>query len=99
MIPDTFISYLGYIAAFCTTVAFIPQAVKVVKTKDTTSISLGMYILFTVGVFFWLSYGLMQDDVPIIAANAVTLFFASIILSYKLKETLSLKSKNKLYET
>ena len=87
MIPDAFIPYLGYIAAFCTTVAFVPQAVKVVETKDTASISLGMYILFVIGVSFWLFYGLMRNDVPIILANAVTLFFASIILVYKLKET------------
>lgn len=93
MIINAFITYFGYIAAFCTTVAFIPQAIKVIKTKDTTSISLGMYVLFTIGVFFWLSYGLMKNDIPIIAANVVTLFFASIILTYKLKETLLLKRK------
>jgi len=78
---------IGYIAATLTTSAFIPQAIKVIQTKETESISLWMYIIFTAGVSFWLIYGLIQNIYPIIIANAITLIFASIILLFKLKET------------
>ena len=78
---------IGYIAATLTTSAFLPQAIKVVKTKQTEGISLWMYIIFTMGVAFWLLYGIYQHILPIIIANAITLLFASIILIFKLKET------------
>jgi MtN3 and saliva related transmembrane protein len=78
---------MGYIAATLTTSAFIPQAIKVIQTKETEGISLWMYIIFTTGVLFWLIYGLIQNIYPIIIANAITLIFASIILLFKLKET------------
>lgn len=77
---------VGYIAAVLTTSAFIPQAIKVIKTKNTEGISLWMYIIFTLGVAFWLLYGLIHNILPIIVANAITLVFASIILLYKIKE-------------
>ncbi len=77
-------SYLGYLAAFCTTVAFIPQAIKVYKTKHTKDISLGMFSLLNAGLIFWLIYGLALNSYPIILANALTLIFAIYILVIKL---------------
>ncbi len=82
----TITDILGYLAATLTTLSFLPQAVKVIKTKQTEGISLWMYIIFTTGVFFWFIYGLLSLIYPIIIANFVTLIFASIILFYKLKE-------------
>jgi len=76
----------GGAAAILTTASFVPQAIKVVKTRETNGISLWMYMIFTLGVFFWLLYGIMVMAVPIICANAVTLCFSSIILYYKLTE-------------
>ena len=77
---------IGYIAATLTTVSFLPQAIKVIKTRDTESISLWMYIIFTIGVAFWFIYGLIVTEYPIIIANAITLIFASIILIFKVKK-------------
>lgn len=74
---------IGAIAAFCTTASFLPQAVKVVKTRDTSSLSLAMYVIFSAGVALWLVYGLMIDDAPIIFANLVTLSLALVILYMK----------------
>ena len=82
----TITDILGYLAATLTTLSFLPQAVKVIKTKQTEGISLWMYIIFTTGVFFWFIYGLLSLIYPIIIANFVTLIFASIRLFYKLKE-------------
>jgi MtN3 and saliva related transmembrane protein len=76
---------IGYLAAFGTTVSFLPQAIKTIKTKNTSGISLYMYALFTMGTLFWLTYGLMIHQLPVIVANAVTFTFACVILGYKLK--------------
>ena len=78
-------SYLGYLAAFCTTVAFIPQAIKVYKTKHTKDISLGMFSLLNLGFVLWLWYGIMIISYPIILANAITIVFAVYILITKIK--------------
>ena len=87
-------SYIGYLAAFCTTVAFIPQAVKVYKTKHTKDISLGMFSLLNLGFVFWLIYGVMLNSYPIILANAVTIIFAIYILLTKLKLDVFSAKKN-----
>ncbi|MGG5460212.1 SemiSWEET transporter [Clostridium sp. B9] len=76
---------IGSIAAILTTVSFVPQAIKIIKTKDTSGISLIMYSLFTVGVFLWIIHGLIIDDSAVILANICTLVFAVIILFYKIK--------------
>jgi MtN3 and saliva related transmembrane protein len=80
---------IGNAAAILTSVSFLPQAIQVIKTKDTKSISLPMYLMFVIGVILWLTYGILQKDLPLMLANIVTLVFASIILFYKIKETLS----------
>ncbi len=54
-----YIEIAGYLAATLTTISFVPQALQVIKTKDTHSISLSMYIIFVSGVFLWLVYGLL----------------------------------------
>jgi len=78
-------AYLGYFAAICTTIAFIPQAIKVYKTKHTKDISLGMFLLLNLGFILWLWYGILILSYPIILANAVTIIFAIYILLTKLR--------------
>jgi MtN3 and saliva related transmembrane protein len=77
--------YLGYLAAFCTTIAFIPQAIKVYKTKQTKDISLGMFSLLIGGFVLWLWYGILLISYPIILANSVTLIIAIYILITKFR--------------
>lgn len=76
---------IGLFAAFCTTVSFLPQAIKTIATKDTSGISLSMYSLFTIGTVMWFTYGIMSSSMPIYLANGITLILALIILVYKLK--------------
>jgi len=76
---------LGLAAAVCTTLSFLPQAVKTIQTKNTTGISLSMYALFTFGTLLWFLYGLFSTNLPIIIANGITLLFAVIILAYKIR--------------
>ena len=80
------VDLIGYIAAFMTTAAFFPQTMQVIRTRDTRSISLAMYILFTSGICFWLVYGLIIESLPMTIANSITLVLASIILYMKVKE-------------
>lgn len=76
---------IGLLAALCTTVSFIPQVIQILKTKETKGISLGMYIIFTTGITCWLIYGICLNDLPIIAANSITLILAGTILIFKIK--------------
>lgn len=76
--------FLGYPAAFLTTLAFVPQAWRSWRTRDLSGISLPMYALFTTGVGFWLAYGIAIASPPVIAANAVTLALAALVLWLKI---------------
>lgn len=76
--------WIGSAAATLTTTAFIPQAWKVWRTRHTADISLGMYILFTLGVALWLVYGILLGSWPIIIANSVTLLLAGLVLVMKI---------------
>jgi len=75
---------IGYLAATLTTASFLPQAILTIKTRDTSSLSLSMYSLFTLGVFCWLIYGIYIADKAIIFANTITFFLAASILACKI---------------
>jgi MtN3 and saliva related transmembrane protein len=77
--------WAGYTAAAMTTLAFVPQAWKTIRTKDTRSISLGMYVVFTAGIAMWLVYGIALDSLPMILSNIVTFILSATILGLKLK--------------
>lgn len=75
---------ISIVAAFFTTFSFLPQAIKTIKTKDTSGISFSMYLMFNIGVFLWAVYGFYIKDIAIVAANTVTFIFAFIILKCKI---------------
>jgi MtN3 and saliva related transmembrane protein len=77
--------WTGYVAATLTTLAFVPQAIKTIRSRDTRSISLGMYVVFTIGLAFWLVYGIVLHSWPMILSNIVTLGLSSTILALKLR--------------
>ncbi|TGK35441.1 hypothetical protein EHQ12_07560 [Leptospira gomenensis] len=79
------VTFLGYVASLLTTISFLPQVIRVVMGGSTKDISRNMYVVFIVGVVFWLIYGFLIRDFPIILANIFTLLFTSIILFFKLK--------------
>ncbi|HEV8512408.1 MAG TPA: SemiSWEET transporter [Cyclobacteriaceae bacterium] len=80
-----FVYILGLSAGVCTTVAFLPQVIKTWKSRSAKDLSLGMFSLFCFGVIQWLVYGIFQKDVPVIAANLITLILASTLLVFKLR--------------
>ena len=79
------IEWLGYAAAILTTLAFVPQALKTIRSRDTSGISLGMYVIFTVGIGFWFAYGVALGSWPMILANITTFLLAGTILALKLR--------------
>ncbi len=85
MIESLNLEWTGYIAAVMTTLAFVPQAIKTIRSKDTRSISLGMYVVFTIGIGFWLIYGIALNSLPMILSNIVTFLLSGTILAMKLK--------------
>ena len=86
------IEIIGYVAASLTTISFIPQALKVIRTNDVKALSLKMYIILNTGLLLWLIYGLLTVSMPLILANFITLFFTGFILFKKIKDSLDNKS-------
>ncbi len=79
------VQLLGLAAGSLTTAAFLPQVIKTWKSKSAKDLSLGMFSLFCLGVAMWLAYGLIVRDIPVIAANLLTLMLASTLLYFKLR--------------
>jgi MtN3 and saliva related transmembrane protein len=79
-----YIQALGLLAAFFTTVANVPQAVKVIKTRSTKSLSATTYAMLFIGMLLWVGYGIIRGDIPVILANAIAGVLCGIILFMKL---------------
>lgn len=71
---------LGYIAGICTAIVFLPQTIQTIKSKDVEGLSLVTYIIYCIGMLSWISYGVYLHSIQMIFFNAVSLFFALIIL-------------------
>ena len=79
------IDVLGTAAAICTTLSFVPQVIQIWRSRSASSVSMPMYVIFTVGVLLWLSYGLLLMSWPIIGCNVVTLALAVSVIVMKFK--------------
>ena len=77
--------WMGFVAATLTTLSFVPQAAKIIRSRRTQDVSLWMYLAFTVGIVFWLAYGILLDSWPMIIANVITLALSLTILCLKLR--------------
>jgi MtN3 and saliva related transmembrane protein len=79
------LDYSGYLAALCTTGAYVPQVMKVWRTRATKDISLKMFLVLVTGLALWLTYGIWRGEWPLILANGTTLMLAGTILAFKLR--------------
>jgi MtN3 and saliva related transmembrane protein len=79
------VNLIGYLAAALTTISFLPQLIRVVKLRSARDISLGMFLIFSVGTLFWFLYGLFSHSLPVAIANAITLALSVSILMLKLR--------------
>ena len=82
---QTLIPWIGLAAAVLTTICWLPQAVRVIRYKDTRAISLTTNLTFGLGLIFWLVYGVALGDWPLIGANAISIVFTSVIIAMKLR--------------
>jgi MtN3 and saliva related transmembrane protein len=76
---------IGMTGAVLTTVCWLPQAIKIIRSRETRAISLAGTVAFTVGIVFWLIYGLALVDWPLITSNVVTLALMLVIVTLKLR--------------
>ena len=76
---------IGLLAGLLTTVSSLPQLFKIIRTKKTRDISLGMFLIYFCGLVLWLAYGLLISSLPIIVANIVSILIVSVIIALKLK--------------
>ena len=76
---------IGFVAAFLTTAAFLPQVYKTWKTKDVSSLSLPMLYLFFIGIALWLIYGFLKGSPPMIFANSITIISSFLLIYFKLR--------------
>jgi len=83
-VPSWAVTLIGSVAAVCTTVAFIPQVLRVWRLKRSDEISLATFLAFAVGTFVWFLYGLLIGSWPVIVANAVTFGLAPSMVTLKL---------------
>jgi MtN3 and saliva related transmembrane protein len=79
------VELVGAAAATLTTICWIPQAVRILRTRNTQAISLITYVMFGVGLVLWLSYGLLLGSWPIIGSNVITLGLVVPIVMLKLR--------------
>ncbi len=84
-VASSAITVLGLVAGCLTTAAFLPQFLKAWHLRQTRDISLSMYITFCCGVLLCLVYGVLRMDIPVIAANGVTLLLAAGVLALKIR--------------
>jgi MtN3 and saliva related transmembrane protein len=76
---------IGYIAAVFTTFSMLPQIIRIWKLKEARDISLFMPLMASTGSVLWLIYGIMINEVPVIAANILSLFFSLTVLFITIK--------------
>ena len=86
---------VGFVAAFCTTVSYIPQVKKCWQTGSTGDLSLKMLAILATGISLWVVYGVLKGDMVIIIANAVSLLLLANLLVFKVKENATMRRRHK----
>lgn len=80
-----FVDIVGMTGAVLTTVCWLPQAIQIIRSRETRALSLAANLVFTIGLVFWLVYGFALMDWPLILSNVVTLSLMLVIVSLKLR--------------
>ena len=91
----TFETLVGLVAAFCTTVSYIPQVKKCWQTGSTGDLSLKMLIILTTGISLWVVYGVLKGDMVIIIANTVSVLLLANLLVFKVRENATTRRQHK----
>ena len=79
------VDWLGTVAGIFTTIAYLPQVIKVWRSRSAGDISMSMYAVLSAGIICWLAYGWILSIWPVIIANAVTLVLVAAVIAMKLR--------------
>ena len=79
------ITFLGFFAAGCTTLAFLPQTLRIIKSKQSKDLSLITYVIYVVGLGAWVGYGVFIQDIVLFIGNLISLMLGLTIVILKLK--------------
>jgi len=82
---EYFVMAIGLAGAALTTFSFLPQTIKAVKTKHTKDLSMPMLVMLIAGISLWVTYGLIIKDIPLIAANSISLILMVVMFFLKRK--------------
>ena len=74
----------GWLATVASTVSFVPQAWKIIRTRETKDISRWMYVVTVAGFACWTTYGALLGQWPIIVTNSICFALSGFILVMKL---------------
>ena len=80
-----YIAIIGLIAGTLTTLSFLPQVTKIIKTKETKDLSLAMYVVLATGMFLWIVYGIFIGSLPVVLANLISFILAMTVLIFKIR--------------
>jgi MtN3 and saliva related transmembrane protein len=81
-----FTNAVGVLATACSMISFIPQAVKIIRERDASSVSLRMYVVTVIGFTLWTAYGVLLESWPLIGSNLISLSLAGLILLLKVRD-------------
>jgi MtN3 and saliva related transmembrane protein len=87
-------TFVGLVAAFCTTVSYIPQVKKCWQTGSSGDLSLKMLLILTTGIALWVVYGTLKGDMVIIIANSVSLLLLGNLVVFKVRENMASKPQH-----
>lgn len=71
---------LGYLAGICTAIVFLPQSLQTIKSRNVSGLSVFTYIIYCIGMISWILYGIYLHSIQMMLFNAISLFFAAIVL-------------------
>lgn len=88
-----FTEILGYIAAICIPLAFLPQTIKLIKTRKTSGLSIFSYTIYQIGGLTFLIFGILRNDIPMITCQTITAALNFIIISIIINNLIKGKHK------
>ena len=85
MTNEILVEVVGLVGAMLTTLAFVPQVVKIWNHRSSDGVSLSMYVCMLVGIIIWLAYGILIDSIAVIVANILSGILQVVIIFLPLK--------------
>jgi MtN3 and saliva related transmembrane protein len=81
----SWIEIFGFAAGVVTAIGMMPQLVKTVKTKKVDELSIQMFLIYLLGFIMWITYGVVQEDLPIVVTNSISVILTLIMIYLKIR--------------